>query len=120
MQYVAGKCNIGKSNRLKRLVLGTAFIFSAFAIYYIVESNGLDKTFLLMLFPFFSIGFLCVLEAKGSFCVMNGLNGTYNLDKGEVEINSFSDRAKDKMKAFEVVIISVAVGAIATGILYFL
>ena len=95
MQYVAGKCNIGKSNRLKRLVLGTAFIFSAFAIYYIVESNGLDKTFLLMLFPVFSIGFLCVLEAKGSFCVMNGLNGTYNLDKGEVEINSFSDLFMD-------------------------
>ena len=120
MQYVAGKCNIGKNNRLKRLVLGTAFIISAFGIYYLVQSNGLDRTFLLMLFPVFSLGFLSVLEAKGSFCVANGLNGTYNIDAGEQEINSVSDRAKDKMKAFEVVFISVAAGAVATGILYFL
>jgi hypothetical protein len=35
-------------------------------------------------------------------------------------VKSVSDRAKDKMKAFEIVIISVVAAAIATGIIYFI
>lgn len=120
MQYVAGKCNIGRKNRLKRTIIGGAFIVSAISIYYFISSNGMDRTFVLMLFPVFSIGFLNIIESIKGFCVLNGLNGTYNMDAGEVEVASFAERAKDKMRAFEILLIAVATAAIATGIIYFI
>jgi len=120
MQYVAGVCNIGPKNRLRRTVIGAAFIVSSIFIYYFISSNGLDRTFILMLFPVFSIGFLNIIESIKGFCVLNGLNGTYNMDSEEKEITSFAERAKDKMRAFEIIIAATAVGAIATAVLYLL
>ena len=119
MQYVAGVCNIGPKNRLRRTVIGAAFVVSSIFIYYFISSNGLDRTFILMLFPVFSMGFLNIIESIKGFCVLNGLNGTYNMDSGEKEITSFAERAKDKMRSFEIVLASVVVGAVATGIIYF-
>ena len=120
MQYVAGKCNIGRKNRAKRIVTGAAFLVSAFFIYYLITGNQLDKTFLMMLFPIFSLGFLTIIEAAKGFCVFYALNGTYNFDSNEVEVVSAADRAKDKMKAFEILLIAVAAAAVATGIIYFI
>ena len=120
MQYVAGVCNIGRKNRLRRTVIGAAFVVSSIFIYYFISSNGLDRTFVLMLFPVFSIGFLNIIESIKEFCVLNGLNGTYNMDSGEVEVASFAERAKDKMRAFEILLVAVAMAAVSAGIMYFI
>ncbi len=120
MQYVAGKCNIGRKGGIKRIIIGSSFLISAIFIYFLISSNALDKTFILMLFPVFSIGFLNIIESIKGFCVLYALNGTFNMDSVEVEITSVVDRAKDKMRAFEIVLASVVVGAVATAIFYFI
>jgi len=120
MEYIAGKCNIGRKGRAIRILIGTAFLGAAFIIYFIITNSGYGRNFILMLFPLLAIGFLNIIESLQRFCVFNGLSGTHMMDGVENDVASVSDRAKDKIKSFEVVVLAVVAGAIVSAALYLL
>ncbi|MBU0635665.1 hypothetical protein KKE06_01435 [Candidatus Micrarchaeota archaeon] len=78
-EYVPGKCNIGKINRLSRFIIGVALLAFVLWAFFWMKETGFSSFFRLVLFfPLYG-GFLGVTQAAVGFCILNAEEKKFEL-----------------------------------------
>lgn len=118
IQYVAGNCNIGKSEIRGRQLVALLGLF--FAISTLLTFNAVAAPVVIRLGIFFplmvaSVGFF---QSRSKFCLAYAFAGTFNIGKlGEIKrVAAKADRAADRKTALKILGKSFMLAAIATGV----
>lgn len=78
-QYVAGVCNIGKWNRLSRLLVGIVLLVISIAgFFWLKQANWNPLIRLILFFPLYG-GFLGLTQAALGFCVLTANEKRFDL-----------------------------------------
>ena len=93
LEYVPGKCNIGRRGRAIRVTTGLVLIAISMVIgiAFVKPVNHLLS--LALVVPFY-VGILACLEGSMSFCVLHAARGTYDLN----EPHGFASRKSDTLQ----------------------
>ena len=121
-QYIAGSCNIGKSEVRQRQVVALIGLFlSVSALAGFVSTSASPSVRLGIFLPLlvFSVGFI---QSRKKFCLAYGFMGTFNFGKlGQLsKVADKSSLAADRKTAFSILGQSLSLAAILTLIVYLL
>jgi hypothetical protein len=122
LEYVAGSCNIGKGEIRRRQFVAVAGLFLTVSSIYGFYSQHAPRisrlgTFLPALI--FAIGYL---QSRKRFCLAFGFSGIFNFGTlGKTKrVISPEDRALDRKTAIKLLLQSITVAAVITGIVFVL
>jgi hypothetical protein len=117
-EYQAGVCNIGSTERTRRLQLG--FGSFALAVVYVaaVLVAGLPVTYLLGTFLFLYGGALGVLQSQKGFCAAYGMSGRYGFDDGSGSVEDAADRSSDAKRSLLIIAQATAAAFLGTSLLF--
>lgn len=76
--YTPGQCNIGRAERLKRLIGMMGFVAAIISAILIMFFNG-NPWFMLTLDVPLGMGFFSLYQYLFKFCVVNGLTKKYDM-----------------------------------------
>lgn len=114
---IPGVENIGRRERLKRLVGGIVMFAVAAGLAVALVMTGADRWWRLTVgLPVF-MGVLCVLEFKAKTCVMHAAMGTCNMDAGSAKVEDVNLRGQLSKVARNVTVWSVVAGVVAGGVM---
>ncbi len=122
-QYVPGVCNIGKNEIAKRQTsgwIGLIFTVGFFGLFAYLEVPHFWRLFIFIPTTASAAVFL---QAGMHFCAYFGLQGAYNFSPeiGKTDFVDYAEyRAKDRKKAWQIILYSAAIGIIAALIAYYL
>ncbi len=121
-QYISGSCNIGQEETKRRLGHGWLGLVVAFILFLLFVLFGVPAIWRLTIFFPVAISASGFLQAKNRFCAYFGLKGTYNFDSVGAgnSVERAEDRAHDRKKAWQIILISILIGFLAALIAYFL
>jgi hypothetical protein len=117
--YVAGVCNIGAREILRRRAVGiAALVFALFSGYTLLMADDLAKSARWgLFFPLFvsAIGFI---QARNKFCLAYGLAGTFNFGKmGDMErVFDAESKRTDRKKALAILFQAAITAGVVTAI----
>jgi aminopeptidase-like protein len=121
--YIPGVCNLSDGEARQRNIAGwvgliLTIILEAYFIY-----AQLPLTYRLVIFLPATIGAIGFLQGVMHFCVSFGMNGVFNVsnDVGKTDTVAQAEfRAQDKVKAIKIMVYSILIGLVTTGIAYIL
>lgn len=113
-EYKPGECNIGKTEKRNRAILGASGLLTAALMAGIIVQQGLPKSVMLLTFIPFLLGFEGIFQALNSFCVHYAHKGVYNEGEGLKDVPDKESREKDAQKAKRIHGISIISSAICT------
>ena len=119
-EYIAGSCNIGKSEIRRRQVVALAgAIFSVFSLAGLVSSDAARSARFSLFIPLFvfAIGFV---QSRKKFCLAYGFMGTFNFG-GLGKISRVSDpiaKSADRRTALVILLQSAFLAIGLTLIMY--
>ncbi|MFO7794419.1 MAG: hypothetical protein R6V35_05610 [Candidatus Nanohaloarchaea archaeon] len=113
-EYKPGKCNIGKTEKRNRAILGASGLLTAALMAGLIVQQDLPNSIMLFTFIPFLLGFEGIFQALNSFCVHYAHKGVYNEGEGLKEVTDEESREKDKDKAKRIHGASVISAAICT------
>ena len=119
-EYIAGSCNIGKSEIRRRQVVALAgAIFSVFSLAGLVSSDAARSARFSLFIPLFvfAIGFV---QSRKKFCLAYGFMGTFNFG-GLGKISRVSDpiaKSADRRTALVILLQSALLAIGLTLIVY--
>jgi hypothetical protein len=121
-QYIAGSCNIGKSEvRQRQIVALVGLFFSVSALVGFITTSASPGVRVGIFLPLtvFSIGWV---QSRKKFCLAYGFMGTFNFGKlGKVSrVADKASLAADRKTALTILIQSLGLAAILTLIVYLL
>lgn len=118
-EYLAGVCNIGSREIMRRRAVGiAALVFAAISGYTLLMADDVNRAARWgIFFPLFiaAIGFI---QAQSKFCLAYGLAGTFNFGKiGDMErVFDAESKKSDRRKALTILIQSALIAGIVTAI----
>ncbi|MDH5404625.1 MAG: hypothetical protein OEY49_19140 [Candidatus Heimdallarchaeota archaeon] len=78
--YVPGECNIGKTERMKRLIIGLIMLLISIVAYGVILLQGLSSSYIfLLILPNIGV-FVGFYQYKAKFCIYNGFNEIYVME----------------------------------------
>lgn len=113
-QYKPGECNVGKTEKRNRAILGGSGILTAALMAGLIVQQSLPNFIMLFTFIPFLLGFEGVFQALNSFCVHYAHKGVYNEGKGLKEVADEESKEKDHEKAKRIHGASVISAAVCT------
>ena len=116
--YSAGTCNIGGRERRARYRYAGLALLAAAGYLAVVLPTELPSIPLVGLFVPFSVGAEWTLQARRSFCARLALAGEYAFDGQAGEVTDAEARRTDGNAAVVFAVADVAVGAVATAVIY--
>lgn len=119
--YRPGYCNIGRSERRKRYRY--AAVGAIAAVVYFATVAATDTPDALVLGTFVPLSLACewYIQARVRFCVRFALLGRYDLTGSGGEAGKVTDpdaRSADARYAIRITVISIALAAVATAVVY--
>lgn len=113
--YIPGVCNIGRSERKRRLLFGWAGVAISVALWGALAAIGAARAWrLLLVFPA-TIAALGFIQYRSRFCAAYGLGGVFSLGPkaGATEsVEQAEFRRQDRRKAAVVVAGSLVIGGL--------
>ena len=113
-EYKPGECNIGKTEKRNRAILGGSGLLTAALMTGIIVQQDLPNFVTLLTFIPFLLGFEGIFQALNSFCVHYAHKGVYNEGEGLQEVPDEESREKDSEKAKRIHGASIISSAICT------
>ncbi len=113
-EYKPGECNIGKTEKRNRAILGFSGLLTAALMSGIIVQQDLPNAVMLFTFVPFLLGFEGIFQALNSFCVHYAHKGVYNEGEGLEEVSDSESRQKDVEKAKRIHGVSIVASAICT------
>jgi hypothetical protein len=119
--YIPGVCNIGRTEMRKRRRVGLMALVATGLFWWVAEWQALSPNWRLLVF------FPAVTAAGGllqwlmGFCAAFGLSGVFKMGTDEDKSNTVTReefRAKDKRKAWLIIMISVLIAALTAYAAY--
>ncbi|CAB4612839.1 unannotated protein [freshwater metagenome] len=121
-EYVAGSCNIGKSEIRRRQIVALAgALFSVFSLAGLINADAAQSARLTLFVPLFvfAIGFV---QSRKKFCLAYGFMGTFNFG-GLGKISRVSDpiaKREDRKTALKILLQSALIAFGLTLIVFVL
>ena len=115
-EYIPGVCNIGPDEIARRRNVGWVSLAIALVLFGALKAAGVDPWWRLMVFFPAALSASGFLQAFFHFCSGFGRAGLYNFGAlGEShKVDDEPSKAKDKKKAYQIVLYSGCIGGIAT------
>lgn len=121
-RYIPGVCNIGRSEIKKRKQAGWIGIIATVGLYILFVHLDVSRIWRLVIFIPAMTAAVGFLQARLHFCAYFGMHGVFNFeDVGKTESVLESEfRAKDRRRAWQIIIYSVIVAVLITALAYYL
>jgi hypothetical protein len=119
--YQPGVCNIGHQERKRRRLTGILGVGTGLAVAGGVVALGLPDQYALGAFAFLLPGALGFVQDRMRFCVAFGALARYDLTGSGGDAGSVTEREAvraDRKRALQILALSTALAAVATGLLY--
>ncbi|WP_418280526.1 hypothetical protein [Halorubrum sp. DTA98] len=118
MEYQPGVCNIGPSERRKRLALGVASLLAAVVLVAAVLAIGWRSwTLLFTLFPLYGAA-MGVLQYRERFCVGFAGMGVFDVGDGTRDVTDPKALEADRKRAVRLNAKALAVGGVGALAVY--
>ena len=122
MEYVAGSCNLGKSEiRRRQFVALIGLVLLVFTTFGLLTGDAAKSARFGVFIPalVFSVGFI---QSRRKFCVAYGFMGTFNFGSlGKLsKVASAEDRREDRKTAISILIQALSLALTITLIIYLL
>ena len=119
-EYVAGSCNIGKSEIRRRQLVALFGIFLTISSATALLATDQSRTSRISIFLpalVFSVGYV---QSRSRFCLAYGFAGTFNFDRlGKISrVQSEQDRKADRKTALVILLKSAALAALITAVFF--
>lgn len=121
-QYVPGVCNIGKNEITKRQTAGWIGLIITVGLFGLFTYLEVPRFWRLLIFIPATMTAIGFLQARMHFCAYFGMRGVFNfVEIGKTDtIEQAEFRAKDRRKAWQIIIYSVIVAVLITIPAYYL
>jgi hypothetical protein len=121
-QYIPGVCNIGKSEIERRKQAGWIGLIATVSLYSLFVYLDVSRIWRLVIFIPAVMAAVGFLQARMHFCAYFGMRGVFNFEEiGKTDaVDQAEFRAKDRGKAWYIIIYSVIAGIIIAALAYFL
>ena len=122
-RYIPGVCNIGDGEVKRRKLAGLAGLVITVLLYGLLVYSDAPRSLRLIVFIPAVLAAIGFLQARTHFCAYFGMRGVYNFsyEVGVTEaVEQAEFRAQDVRKAWQIIIYSVIIGAVAAVIAYYL
>lgn len=120
-EYQPGVCNIGRTERRRRRLFGSAaFLAGAGFVAFVLATGRPDALLLWSFAPLFG-GFLGVFQDRLGFCVGFAAMARYDLSGSSGEAGSVAEREAlraDRKRAAQVLAYALVAAALVTGAVY--
>lgn len=117
-EYVPGVCNIDFKGRKKRALFGSIIIIvSLFIWLFLITFNISAYWQFLLVIPLW-LGFNGLWQARLSFCVGNAARHQFEIRNKTVKITNDKNIAKDKRRAMQINMYSLACAILLTIVLF--
>lgn len=117
--YVAGVCNIGAREILRRRAVGVAaLVFALISGYTLYAADDLTRAARWGIFFPLLVSAIGFIQARNKFCLAYGLAGTFNFGKiGDMErVFDLESKKTDRRKAISILIQAALIAGLATAI----
>lgn len=117
--YVAGVCNIGAREILRRRAVGVAaLVFALISGYTFYAADNLAHSARWGIFFPLLVSAIGFIQARNKFCLAYGLAGTFNFGKiGDMErVFDAESKRTDRGKALSILLQAVLISGLATAI----
>ena len=113
-EYVPGVCNIGGDEIARRRKVGWVSLAITLALFAALKAAGFDSWWRLLVFFPAALSASGFLQALFRFCSGFGRAGLYNFAAlGETHrVDDEPSKAKDKTKAYQLILYSVCIGGV--------
>lgn len=122
-QYIPGVCNIGRAEIRKRKQGGWIGLYITIILFGLLVYFGMPPIWRLILFFPATMAAIGFLQAYMHFCAYFGMRGVFNFSPDADRISTVEEaefRARDRRKAWQIIIYSVIIGAAVAVIAYYL
>jgi hypothetical protein len=121
-QYVPGVCNIGRSEIAKRQTAGWIGLVLTLVLFGLLAYMDAARSWRLLIFIPAMMAAIGFFQARMQFCAYFGMHGMFNFeDVGKTESILESEfRAKDRRRAWQIIIYSVIAAVLITTLAYYL
>lgn len=118
IDYIAGQCNIGRSEIRKRqavAVLGVILSLSSILSFRHLHASHLSRISIFIPLLVFSVGFV---QSRRKFCLAFGFMGTFNFGPSReiARVASPEDRARDRKTALSILFQAAGLAALLTAV----
>jgi hypothetical protein len=118
MEYQPGVCNIGPTQRRRRLLLGVVSLLAAVAFVVAFVVVGWPRwTLLLVVFPLYGTA-MGYLQHRERFCVGFAGAGVFDVGEGTERIDDEEALAADRRRAVRLNVTSLAAGGLGALAIY--
>ncbi|HEY9207251.1 MAG TPA: hypothetical protein VIO58_15170 [Candidatus Methanoperedens sp.] len=122
-QYIPGACNIGKSEIERRKQGGWVGLIATIILYALLAYFETSRIWRLIIFIPATAAAIGFLQARMHFCAYFGMVGVFNFgpEVGKTDtVEQAEFRAADRRKAWQIIIYSVIIGAVAALAAFYL
>jgi hypothetical protein len=121
-QYVPGACNIGKNEIAKRQTAGWIGLILTVGLFGLFAYLEAPRSWRLLIFIPAMMAAIGFLQARMHFCAYFGMRGVFNFaEVGKTDtVEQAEFRAKDRRKAWQIIIYSVIAAVLITILAYYL
>ena len=121
-QYIPGTCNIGPAETKKRMRAGWTGLLVTIVLWTLFVLLSVPRTWRLTLFLPAVLSAAGFLQAYMRFCAYFGFAALFNLNElGKTEtVEQAEFRAKDRKKAWQIVVYSILIGLVVALVAYVL
>jgi hypothetical protein len=114
-EYIPGVCNIGPDEIARRRNVGWVSLAISLVLFGVLKAADVDAWWRLLVFFPAALSASGFLQAYFHFCSGFGRLGLYNfMALGETyKVDDDLSKAKDKKKAYEIILYSVCIGGVA-------
>ena len=121
-EYIAGSCNIGKSEVRRRkfvALIGAVITLTTATTLFTTDQSRIARLSIFIPAIIFAIGFV---QSRKKFCLAYGLAGTFNFGGlGDVKrVQSDEDRRADRKTALSILAQSAMIAIAITGVVFVL
>ena len=121
-EYIAGSCNIGKSEVRRRkfvALIGAVITLTTATTLFTTDQSRIARLSIFIPAIIFAIGFV---QSRKKFCLAYGLAGTFNFGGlGDVKrVQSDEDRRADRKTALSILAQSAMIAFAITGVVFVL
>ena len=118
MEYQPGVCNIGPTQRRRRLLLGVVSLLAAAGLVAAVLAVGWPRwTLVLTTFPLYGAA-MGYFQYRERFCVGFAGMGVFDVGDGTERVDDSTALAADRKRAVRLNVKSLATGALAAVAIY--
>ncbi len=122
-QYIPGACNIGKSEIERRKQGGWIGLTATIILYVLLAYFETARIWRLIIFIPATAAAVGFLQARMHFCAYFGMVGVFNFgpEVGKTDtVEQAEFRAADRRKAWQIIIYSLIIGAVAALAAFYL